>query len=170
LQEAIDRGDTPRETKALLLRAAGRAFDTVNARYRQVDPAKIVTIHRTRVAFKKFRYMVEALAKVLPGITDRHLRDMQTYQTRMGKIQDVEVLLARAEKFAKRTNLDLEFFRRQLMRRRAGLVSRFMANADQLLGFWPPRVQTAPRSRPKRPARSPAGTMTQLEPGPLQPS
>jgi len=94
-------------------------------------------IHRIRIAFKKFRYMVEALSGIMPGISDRQVRAMQAYQKSMGKIQDVEVLLARLEKFVKREDVTeglLSSFRRNMLSRRASLVKRFLASGRS--GFY----------------------------------
>ena len=150
LTEAAQKYEEKGELKTVLVRATGRAFNEVQAKCRQVSPDNIATIHRTRLAFKKFRYMVEALAKVLPGFTEAQLKAMQAYQTRMGEIQDVEVLLKRAEKFARQANLDdlfFEAFRRNQLRRRARLVRKFLKSADELADFWP--LKASRRLRPK---------------------
>jgi len=125
----------------VLVEATGRAFEDVTRNYRRLTAANIAAIHRMRVAFKRFRYMVEALARVLPGITDRQLRALQAYQSRMGRIQDAEVLLKRAEKFARKGKLDksaFRTFRGKMLASRARLVKGFLASADRLLTFWPP--------------------------------
>src|SRR6185369_16769683 len=101
LHEITDRTTGKVDLQARLIEATGRAFETVRARYRQVGPRDLAMIHRIRIAFKKFRYMVEALDGII-RITDRQLRAMQAYQKSMGEIQDVEVLLARLEKFAEK--------------------------------------------------------------------
>ena len=98
------------------------------------------TIHRLRVAFKMFRYTVESLAQVRPGTGGRRLRALHDYQTRMGEIQDIEVLLARAKRFVRKRESAqdaLETFEEELRRRRARLVQRFMASLDQLWDCWP---------------------------------
>lgn len=151
LHEPEQPDAAPREVKAVLVRATGGAFQSVVTRCRQVNAANIPAIHRTRVAFKKFRYMIEALAEVLPGIPESQLRAMQNYQTRMGKIQDAEVLLARADKFAKRAEANqLEPLRRRLLQRRTRLVRDFVSRADELFEFWPPAVFQSFGSRKKQ--------------------
>jgi CHAD domain-containing protein len=148
--QTIEQQEASPDTKAVLVRATGRAFQNVLARCRHISATHIAAIHRTRVAFKKFRYMVESLAEVLPGIPDRQVRAMQKYQTRMGKIQDAEVLLARAEKFARRNpTVQIDPLRRRLTQRRARLVREFVATANQLLDFWPPASFRSYGSRKK---------------------
>ena len=150
MREASGSGNEEQKLEARLANATGRAFETVRARYRHVGRRNLAMIHQIRIAFKKFRYMVEALASIVPGISDRQLRAMQAYQQRLGKIQDVEVLLARLEKFAKKGELEESFFqafREKLLRRRDRLVTRFLSSADRLLEFWPiqPRFPLAAR-------------------------
>ena len=71
------------------------------------------------MAFKKFRYMVEALAEHLPGATQGRLAAMHHYQTMMGDIQDAEVLLAALDKFLRKQEIKPEAARRF----RAGTVA-----------------------------------------------
>ena len=87
----------------MLLRSVDRAFSRTRQLRARIDPRDTRTIHRTRVAFKKFRYMVEALAEYLPG-GDRPSAwpAMRHYQTMMGEIQDAEVLLRTLDKFLRK--------------------------------------------------------------------
>jgi len=104
-----------------------------------MDPRRIETIHRTRVAFKKLRYMLEAFSMLRPIVSPRLAGTLRRFQRKMGDIQDVETLLARCEKFRRKTRATgLESFCRELRVRRQRLVSRFIADADGLLALWPP--------------------------------
>jgi CHAD domain-containing protein len=129
-----------RERRKLLLRALDRAFTGVQRLRRRVNPNNTATIHRTRVAFKRFRYMVEALATMLPEATKKRRADMQHYQALMGNIQDMEVLLATLRKFFKKNEIKQESARRfheELLRRRQWFVQTYLDAADQLNDFWP---------------------------------
>jgi len=131
---------TRSRTRTLLLRALDRAFTGVKRLRRRVNPNNTATIHRTRVAFKRFRYMVEALATMLPEATKKRRADMQHYQALMGDIQDMEVLLATLRKFFKKNEIKQESARRfheELLRRRQWLVQTYLDAADQLNDFWP---------------------------------
>lgn len=55
---------------------------------------KCEKIHRLRLLFKRFRYTVEILKPILPGVSDRLLKRMREFQLKMGTIRDTEVLLA----------------------------------------------------------------------------
>jgi hypothetical protein len=130
------------------------SFARVVALRRRIRPARPLTIHRTRVAFKKFRYLVELLQPLLPGVGLCQLQEMHNYQTLMGEIQDLEVLQAGLEAFAaaEGETVALERFQREIQRQHAALISRYMARADQLFEFWPP----GGHSRQTMPARSAA--------------
>ena len=49
------------------LPAVDESYAEVIRRYEQIDPAQPATIHRLRIAFKKFRYMVESIHPTLEG-------------------------------------------------------------------------------------------------------
>jgi CHAD domain-containing protein len=98
------------------------------------------TIHRTRIAFKRFRYMVEAMAHSVGPADRRRLTALHDYQAAMGSIQDVEVLLRAFAKFQAREHpdaADARRFRQALIRRRNARVRRYLAQADRLLAFRP---------------------------------
>jgi CHAD domain-containing protein len=85
-----------------LLQAVDEAYVTVKQRYGSMDPARPATIHSVRVAFKKFRYMVECIQPTLPNFPKIRLKNMQDYQTLMGNIHDAEVFLDTLADFATR--------------------------------------------------------------------
>ena len=124
----------------LVLGAVERAFRHVNQLRARIDPANTHTIHRTRVAFKKFRYMVELLGERLRPVSGKRLKLMHGYQTLMGDIQDAEVLLLTFDKFMRKKKMDpgcARRFRAELLRRRKELVRIYLDAADQLDTFWP---------------------------------
>ena len=97
-------------------------------------------IHKYRVAFKRLRYTVEALRWMLPGADRTVLKTMNAYQTRMGVIQDIDVLIASVNAFARRHSrtapaqwLGLKVY---LMDRRNKLIAEFMAGAGELERYW----------------------------------
>jgi CHAD domain-containing protein len=114
------------------------AYLTVAARLRRIDPANPATFHRTRVAFKKFRYMTEALRPILPGASDQMIDRMHDYQSRMGDIQDASVLNASFEKFLKKHRTSrAKTMLAKLDQRRAALIRSFMKSAGELSDFAP---------------------------------
>ena len=133
---------------AVAISAVDAAFNEVVQRKLGIASADSAAIHRMRVAFKKFRYMVESLAPMLDWVTSKRLRAMNAFQTSMGDIQDAEVLLSRATLFARKHSTEssapLAGALENLAHRRAMLTDSFLASADTLFTFWPP---VSPRRR-----------------------
>lgn len=119
-------------------RALHQSFSQVVALHRCVDPTDTATIHRVRIAFKKFRYVIEAIAPMLPGVTAQRLAAMKRFQVLMGELQDTEVLLATVKKFRQKNKVDAgaaSDFRETLLRRRQRLIGAYLKRADQLDQF-----------------------------------
>jgi CHAD domain-containing protein len=124
-----------------LLRSVNKAFVRTMQFRQRIHTDRPKSIHRTRVAFKRFRYMVELLAEHLSA-DEKMLAEMQHYQTMMGDIQDTEVLLQSFDKFVRKKNIPPEAanqLREELLRRREWLIKVYMA-AGQLREFWPTGV------------------------------
>ena len=140
------RADFPVEkVNAMLLASVDGAFAKALHLHRNIRADDTETIHRTRVAFKKVRYMIEILSDYLPLADDKLLVAMHRYQTMMGDIQDAEVILRTFDKFLLKKSVDLPAarrFRRELLRRRQWLIRVYLDAADQLLEFW--RLETTP--------------------------
>ncbi len=132
---------SPNAVALLLAYGVGRAFERARRCQSQIDPGLPKTIHRTRVAFKSFRYMVEMLADFLPWADARVLARLRRYQTLMGDIQDNEVLMAAAARYLRKCKAGpaaTDAFQREFLRRRQALIQRYLRQADQLRRFWPP--------------------------------
>jgi CHAD domain-containing protein len=125
----------------IVQRAINQAFARVAQHCRRVRADDTKTIHRTRIAFKHFRYMVEALAPLLPAVTEDHRRALRGYQCMMGDIQDMEVLLAALDKFVQKEKVNTWSARRlknELVRWRRMLIQIYLNAAGRLRRFWPP--------------------------------
>jgi CHAD domain-containing protein len=125
----------------LLARSVNKAFVSTMQFKQRIRTQQPKTIHCTRVAFKRFRYMVEMLAEHLSA-DEKMLAEMQHYQTMMGDIQDAEVLLQCFDKFARKKNIRPEAanqLREELLTRRGWLIKVYMDAAGQLREFWPIR-------------------------------
>jgi len=107
---------------------------------RRVRRGDTRTIHRLRVSFKRFRYVSELLQPLFPRLTARRLREMQAYQTMMGGIQDIEVLIAAAKQAVQFVLVPAQAVRAlhgELFRRRRTHIDAFMAGANLLWEFHP---------------------------------
>ena len=142
--DLVASAGTARARKQLasaVVRATAKAFAEAVKRRQAIDLADLVTVHQTRVAFKRFRYIVESLSPGLTGLTKRQLRALAYYQRRMGIIQDLEVMKRCVAGFVcehKRTESALRPFCRYLRQRRARALRSFLKSADCLFEFWPP--------------------------------
>ena len=120
-----------------VLAAVDDAWLTIAQRIRRVDSAQPATIHRVRIAFKKFRYMLEIIQPLLPDFPDVNFKNMHAYQAAMGEIQDVEVLLRTLADFAAREKaydpLPLLRFYEQ---RHAELIKIYIENMNEFINFW----------------------------------
>jgi CHAD domain-containing protein len=124
-----------------VLRATANAFAEAVERRRAIDLADLRTVHQTRVAFKRFRYMVESLSPGITALSKRQLRALAYYQRKMGIIQDLEVLQVGVGSYLeehKKAEAVLRPFGRYLRQRRTRALRSFLKSADRLFGFWPP--------------------------------
>jgi CHAD domain-containing protein len=136
--ESIE-GQMNSELKSQLMQAVEDAFLRVKQRYSLVDLARPATIHRVRVAFKSFRYMVEIVQPLLPDFPAENLKRMNDYQSQMGEIQDAEVFTQTLADFLDHASLsDLEPIRRYEGHRHADVLSAYVKVKDQLDTFWRP--------------------------------
>jgi CHAD domain-containing protein len=136
-------------TRLAILSAVDEAFDQVVALSRHVRPDRTATIHRTRVAFKRFRYMCELLCPYLPELKAADLGRMREYQSMMGNIQDIVVLLAGLRRAVADKEINGRIvgpLRRELLRRRRELTDIYLAAADRLFDFEPNASATEVRA------------------------
>jgi CHAD domain-containing protein len=131
-----------RQHRAAAILAIEAAFERVVERKQAVTPTDGASIHRMRVAFKKFRYMVESLGPLRGYTTRKRLKAMNAFQGSMGDIQDAEVLLASAQAFARARGTEgeaaLARALAELSRRRTALIETFLGLADTMFTFWKP--------------------------------
>jgi len=129
-----------------VLRAAAQAFAEAVERRRAINLADMRTVHQTRVAFKRFRYVLESLSPGITGLSRRQLRALAYYQRKMGIIQDLEVIQAGVARYTreyKKRGALLQRFSRHLRQRRARALRSFLKSADGLFAFWPPAALAA---------------------------
>jgi CHAD domain-containing protein len=144
------------------------AFGAMTKLKKRIDPNVPRSIHRTRIAFKKFRYSVEAFAHQLSWVNERLLENMRHYQGLMGDIQDAEVLRKAYQKYVRKEKPDARLvlrFSNRLLRQRQRLVARYLAAADRSQKFEPPSgFLTTKRGKVRNPHGSPA---RQTPPAPI---
>jgi CHAD domain-containing protein len=122
-----------------ILQAVDDAFLITKQRQNWINPAQAATIHRVRIAFKSFRYMVEIIHPLLQNFPSENLEHMHDYQALMGEIQDVEVIMQTfADAPVRVASFDAEPVRRYYERRHARAISAYIEDMNQLNTFWRP--------------------------------
>jgi CHAD domain-containing protein len=121
-----------------IMSAVDETFAIVNQRYALVDPNQPATIHRVRIAFKKFRYMIEAIFPMLENFPSDQLKKMHDYQTAMGDIQDMEVALQELADFEglAPASYDPEPVRSFYKERHTLAISRYIEDKGEVITFW----------------------------------
>ncbi len=125
------------ELSLRLLQAVDKAFFKVKQRYGWIDPDQPASIHSVRVAFKKFRYMVECIRPILPDFPETQFKRMHAYQAIMGDIQDEEVFLLTLANFsARHTELNLESVKQFYEHRFSQALNVYLDDKGELDTFW----------------------------------
>jgi CHAD domain-containing protein len=81
-------------------------------------------IHKTRIEFKKFRYVVEILSNI-ENIDTEKLDNLKPYQNMLGEIQDYEILIKGIEKYSKKLKLDDKITIEELKEKQNVLIGNF---------------------------------------------
>jgi CHAD domain-containing protein len=134
LEENVqDRGWTAR-----LLSVVDQAYARAKQAFGQVEASQPASIHRFRVAFKKFRYMVEVVQLALKGFPEAYFKQMHDYQSRMGDVQDAVVFLSTLAEYAEQTEATdrLASAREAFDNQRRNRITKFMNGKEELGLFW----------------------------------
>jgi CHAD domain-containing protein len=129
-----------RAAAGILVGSAAVAFGKVLERRGDLSSSDPRSIHRMRVAFKRFRYTVELARPLLPWADRKHGKAMDAFQTEMGDIQDLEVLTGNLREFALlrprgTTSAFLPVFQYLSMLRKKK-VDAFLRSADDVQSLW----------------------------------
>lgn len=127
------------ELVAQTLQVVDEEFLITKRRRNWINPAQASTIHRVRLAFKTFRYMVEIVHPLLTDFPIENLKNMHDYQSLMGEIQDVEIIMqALADAPLHVSAFDPEPVRSYYERCHTEAISTYMNSMRQLDTFWRP--------------------------------
>jgi CHAD domain-containing protein len=120
-----------------ILAAVDDSFLITRQRLTWINAAQATSIHRVRIAFKTSRYMIEIVHPLLPAFPQQNLKEMHDYQSLMGEIQDVEVIMqALADAPVHASSFDPEPVRRYYERRHAEAIAAYLSCMNQLDTFW----------------------------------
>jgi CHAD domain-containing protein len=133
----IARSDFDRDLTARTFGIVDEVYATISQRMSQIDLAIPSSIHRVRVVFKKFRYMIEIVHPVLPEFPEANLKSMHDYQSMMGDIQDADIFLHTLHEFAAQEPMyDPQIVQNVFERRRANLINAYLDNMNEAATFW----------------------------------
>ena len=121
-----------------MIEAVDESFTRVIQAYFSMDSQNIASIHKLRIAFKRFRYTVEVVHPLLPEFPSENFERMHDYQARMGDIQDMEVALQRAADLDEEhaSHSDLEAVTAHYAARLQTAVRQFLEDKGEVLVFW----------------------------------
>jgi len=121
-----------------MFQAVDDAFLSIRQRWNWINPAQATTIHRVRIAFKTFRYMVEIIHPLVGQFPPENLKYMHDYQSLMGEIQDMEVIMQTLAEIPINTSFDPEPIRCYYERRHTQAITAYIEDMNQLDTFWRP--------------------------------
>jgi CHAD domain-containing protein len=124
------------EAEAAIWAVVDEAYSIVLQRHYAVRADDTLTIHRLRLAFKKFRYMVECIHPLLPGLPDDFLRRLHDYQAAMGDIQDLEIGLQMLAEFTAKAGMELSAVNANLNEMHQAHILTFIDDMNEVKTFW----------------------------------
>jgi CHAD domain-containing protein len=140
VERAFQDFSRARSRRGAVVATATAAFARAVQSKEMANRSRPETIHRLRVAFKKFRYRAEMLQPLLSWFAKDRLTAMNAYQTRMGEIQDIDVFLRVVRVFAarprRRGSPPFRPVILELLARRRELIRRFFSSSAELYTFW----------------------------------
>lgn len=120
--------------RLLALGTAAAAFVRVMRLRARVDPSDTETVHRMRVAFKHFRYMRETLHPHIVRLNRAQADALHDFQTLLGNLQDVEVLMENFNGFLKKMKLPQDAFlsvHMAFFKKRMALLTEILSRAGE---------------------------------------
>jgi CHAD domain-containing protein len=127
-------------TDRAALQPGRQAFARLHESRLAVNPTALDTIHRMRIALKEFRYLMEAIGPLAPGVGEEELESLHKLQTSMGDLHDLEILsstIARhVETQAPESAAKLAPVLGKLEVRHSAMLSSFLKAVDPILDSW----------------------------------
>lgn len=123
--------------EAKILQAVDDVYLTTQQRLATVNLARPATIHRLRIAFKTFRYMLELIYPLLRDFPEINLKSMHDYQSLMGEVQDTQVFLQTLADFSEDTSSsDTRTLRTYYEHRHVEAIAAYAEGMNRLNTFW----------------------------------
>ncbi|HEX2696768.1 MAG TPA: CHAD domain-containing protein, partial [Anaerolineales bacterium] len=138
IAEELQKRRAQKDFDARVLQVVDDVYLRTTQTFGQVDPSQTETIHRLRLAFKKFRYMAEIVHPLALEYPASHLEGMHEYQSAMGDIQDIETFLHMLNDFAENNVASFDPWpaRRYFETRHSEAIASFLEDKGELHIFW----------------------------------
>jgi CHAD domain-containing protein len=130
---------------------SGTFDEAVEAR-RAADPTDPQSLHRLRIAMKRFRYVLELFEEAYPPVAEERTASVQSLQRAMGDLRDNERLaagIARAGKQNPGRLRDTAGALEKLERRHSAMMTSFLKSVDAILDYWGVLVESFRRGLPQ---------------------
>jgi CHAD domain-containing protein len=124
------------ESEAAVLAVADAAWSVVMERHAALRVDHTKSIHHLRLAFKKFRYMVENIYPLLPDSPDDLRSQLHNYQARMGHIQDAAVGAQMLADFAAKSRTEFPAAMTRFDDMLQARVQAFVEAMEMVKTFW----------------------------------
>ena len=127
------------DVRAVASAMAARSFDEIREARRKVDPTDARSVHKLRIALKRFRYLLDEFEPLLPSERRSHTDSVRSLQRTMGDVRDNELLtteLAGAGRNAPAALPETADLLRTLQDRRARMMTSFLGAIDDILDYW----------------------------------
>ncbi len=120
-----------------LLVAGDDIYARMMSAHSAVSAENIPGIHKLRIAFKRFRYVVEVIHPLVPNFPPENLERMHEYQSKMGDIQDMDTALQKLAEIRPQVEEPgfesvVQYFRSRL----SAAVASFIEDSGEAFIFW----------------------------------
>lgn len=120
-----------------LLVAGDDIYTRLMSAHSAMSAENIPGIHKLRIAFKRFRYVVEIIHPMLPAYPEGHFKRMHDYQSGMGDIQDQDTALQKlADLKDPADQPGFESVMHHFRSRLQTAVSSFIEDSGEAFVFW----------------------------------
>ncbi len=119
-------------------------YSNIRRLAKKVAPHKQKTIHKTRVALKRVRYLQELCIGIVPDVTDEGVNELKTLQSCMGTAHDCDVMLDTLYSYKEEYSMkkaDFAYIRQKLLNRRSDAIGETMQHIQILNAYG---IRTTP--------------------------
>jgi CHAD domain-containing protein len=124
--------------------ALARSFEEVQDSRLHADPTDGRSLHRLRIALKRFRYVTQLFEERVPVFAERATASVRSLQRTMGDLRDLEALSAALAAHAESVPgslSELATALEKLEARHSAMLKSFLKSVDAIVRHWGRRIQ-----------------------------